>query len=144
VTLVVDASIVVAALVDDGATGRWAEEVLLSDDLAAPHLMPVEAANILRRASLHGEVTSDTASLAHGDLQDFRVDLFPYGAIADRAWELRENLTCYDAWYVALAEMLDASMATLDQRLARASGPRCRFVTSGPDAAARPPHAGSG
>lgn len=127
-TLVVDASVVVAALVDDGATGRWAEGVLLSDDLAAPHLMPVEAANILRRASLHGEVTSDTASLAHGDLQDLRVGLFPYGASADRAWELRENLTSYDAWYVALAEMLEASVATLDQRLARASGPRCPFI----------------
>ena len=56
------------------------------------------------------------------------VDLFPYGAGADRVWALRGNLTCYEAWYVALAEMLGASVATLDQRLARASGPRCRFV----------------
>lgn len=127
-TLVVDASVAVAALVDGGPTGRWAEGVLLTDDLAAPHLMPVEAANILRRAVLQGDVTSDSASLAHGDLQDLRIDLFPYGAIADRAWELRENLTCYDASYVALAETLNASLATLDRRIARAPGTRCGFV----------------
>lgn len=127
-TLVVDASVVVAALVDGGEDGAWAEAVLLSDDLAAPHLMPAEVANILRRAKLAGDVTADTASLAHGDLLDLRVELVPYAAVASRAWELHENLTLYDAWYVALAELLGADLATLDARLARAPGPRCGFV----------------
>lgn len=127
-TLVVDASLVVAALVDGGPAGEWAEGVLLSDQLAAPHLMPVEGANVLRRAALAGDVTMDSASLAHADLQALRVDLFPYDLVADRAWALRSNLTLYDAWYVALAELLDAKLATLDQRLARAPGPKCDFL----------------
>jgi predicted nucleic acid-binding protein len=129
--LVVDASVVVAALVDSGRVGRWAEEVLLSDDLAAPHLMPVEVANVLRRASLSGEVSPDVASLAHADLQALRVELFPYEPVAQRSWELRENLTMYDAWYVATAELLGAKLATLDRRLARAAGPRCDFLLRG-------------
>jgi predicted nucleic acid-binding protein len=128
VTLVVDASMVVAALVEGGLVGRWAEETLLSDHLAAPHLMPVEVANVLRRAIRSGEISADTASLAHADLQSLRVDLFPYAPVATRAWELRENLTLYDAWYVALAELLDARLATLDTRLARAPGPACKVV----------------
>ena len=125
--LVVDASFVVAALVDGGRDGTWAAGLLGGDALAAPHLMPVEAANILRRAAGSGEVTSDAASMAHADLLDLRIDLFPYGPFATRIWELRANVTCYDAWYVALAEDVDAPLATLDVRLGRAAGPRCRF-----------------
>ena len=128
-TLVIDASLVVAALVDGGRTGRWAESALESGPLAAPHLMPVEVANILRRAALAGDITEDVAALAHADLLALRVDLFPYDAIAPRAWELRANLTAYDACYVALAESLRAPLATLDEKLARAPGPRCNFQT---------------
>jgi predicted nucleic acid-binding protein len=127
VTVVVDASVVVAALVDTGAEGRWAERVLATDDLAAPHLLPVEAANILRRLALQGEISDDAAALAHADLLDLRVALFPYVLDAWRAWELRHNVTTYDAWYVALAESLEVELATLDARLAQASGPRCGF-----------------
>jgi predicted nucleic acid-binding protein len=127
-TLVVDASVVVAALVDGGETGRWAEGVLLADHVVAPHLMPVEVANILRRSVQGGEVSADSAALAHRDLQELRVELFPYALVASRAWDLRKNLTLYDAWYVALAEMLDAQLATLDGRLTRAPGPACGFV----------------
>jgi len=127
-TLVVDASVVVAALVDQGGVGAWAEGVLASDHLAAPHLMPVEVANILRRATATGELSSDTASLAHADLLDLRIELVPYGGVASRAWGLRDNLTLYDAWYVALAELLGAKLATLDVRLSRAPGPDCEFI----------------
>lgn len=90
--------------------------------------MPVEVATILRRAALAGDVSSDTASLAHADLQALRLDLFPYAPVAWRAWALRESLTAYDAWYVALAELLDAKLATIDRRLPRAPGPECEFV----------------
>lgn len=126
-TVVVDSSAVVAALVDSGPDGRWAERILSTGDLAAPHLMPVETANILRRAGRAGQISADTASLAHGDLLSLRVELFPYEPLGLRVWELRENLTAYDALYVALAEVLDAPLATLDTRLTRAVGPRCRF-----------------
>ncbi len=128
-TLVVDAAAVVAALVDTGPDGRWAESVLASDHLAAPHLMPVEVANILRRAALSGDVSNDVASIAHADLLQLREELFPYAPFGDRVWELRGSVTAYDAWYVALAESLDAALATVDVKLSQASGPRCEIRT---------------
>ena len=127
-TAVVDASVVVAALIDDGPVGRWAEELVASTPLAAPHLMPVEAANILRRAALAGDVSDDIASLAHADLVALAVELFPYDVLAERVWELRGAVTAYDGWYVALAESLKAPLATLDDHLTRAPGPRCSFI----------------
>lgn len=128
-TLVVDATLVVAALIDSGPDGVWADSLLDAEPLAAPHLMPVEAVNILRRATLSGEVSADTASLAHADLLDLRVELFPYEPFAERVWNLRDNITAYDAWYVALAESLNANLGTLDTRLSRAAGPQCTFLT---------------
>lgn len=127
-TLVVDASLVAAALVDSGSDGAWAEEMLAGEDLAAPELMPVEVANILRRAALAGEISEDTASLAHADLLALNVELFPYRPFAERAWALRRNLTIYDAWYVAVAEALETPLGTLDTKLSRSSGPQCGFV----------------
>jgi predicted nucleic acid-binding protein len=133
VTLVIDASLVVSALVDTSSTGRWAESMLLTGPLNAPHLMPVEVTNILRRAVARGEITADVASMAHADLLDLRVELFPYAPFASRVWELRDDVTSYDGWYVALAEALGSSLATLDHKLAQATGPRCGFETP-PDA----------
>jgi predicted nucleic acid-binding protein len=250
-TVVVDASVVVAALSSGGATGGWAESVLAGEPLAAPHVLPVEAASILRRAERAGDISADAASLAYADLGRLRVEYFPYAPFAERIWELsaalpgsrrqqaellqrlglgiadaqtsrkrvelqmnqlqqestkhedqarqalrsgREdlalealqrkestqtqlndlqtqyaalqdqeekltiasqtlqakidaarlakteatrpgnapqadpaNLSCYDAWYVALAEFLGVKLATLNARLARAPGPRCGF-----------------
>jgi len=88
-TVVVDASVVVAGLVSADATGQWAESVLAGEPLAAPHLMPVEAASILHRAELAGEISADAASLAHADLGRLRVEYFPYDPFAERIWELR-------------------------------------------------------
>ncbi len=128
-TLVVDASTVAAALVDSGATGAWAASLLTSEPLGAPHLMPVEVASMLRRAAQVGQISADAAALAHANLLDLPVELFPYDPCATRAWELRATVTPYDAWYVALAELLGAKVATLDGRLARAPGPCCGFET---------------
>ncbi|HEX9681715.1 MAG TPA: PIN domain-containing protein [Acidimicrobiales bacterium] len=130
-TIVADASVVVAALVDSGPDGRWAEQQLTSGVLAGPHLLPAEVANVLRRAAGAQEITEDTASLAHADLLDLRLELFSYEIFAPRIWELRHNLTAYDAWYVAVAELLEAPLATLDGRLASAPGPRCEIRTIG-------------
>ncbi len=125
--LVLDASTVAAALTDTGPTGEWAERVLLKGQLAAPHLMTVEVTNILRRAAVGGQLSRDAASLAYADLLALPVELFPFAPLAARVWELRDNVTPYDAWYVALAESLQGQLVTLDERLSRASGPRCRF-----------------
>lgn len=128
-TLVVDSGLVVAALVDSGQVGTWADHLLGADDLAAPHLMPVEVANVLRRAAMAGEISADSAALAHADLMSLRVEFFAYEPFATRVWELRENVTAYDGWYVAIAESLGAKLATLDLRLTKATGPRCAFAT---------------
>jgi len=128
VTVVVDSSLVVAALIDQGPVGVWAEALLVSGPLAAPHLMPVEVASVLRRAALAGDISADVASLAHEDLGSLRLELFPYGLCASRVWELRATISAYDAWYVALAETLGARLATLDARLSRAAGTRCEFA----------------
>lgn len=130
-TVVVDASVVVAALVDGGPAGRWAESLLAAGELAAPHLMPVEVANILRRAVVAGDLSADVAALAHAELTELPVELFSYEPFAQRVWQLRANVTAYDAWYVAVAEELDAELATLDAKLAGASGPRCAFALPG-------------
>ena len=128
-TLVLDASAAVAALVDRGADGRWARRQLAAGSAVAPCLMPAEVANILRRAALVEEISSDTASMAHAELLELDVALLPYAPFASRVWELRANVTAYDGWYVALAESLQADLVTLDRRLTRASGCRCAFRT---------------
>jgi predicted nucleic acid-binding protein len=128
-TLVIDSGLVVAAFVDSGPVGTWADRLLATDDLAAPHLMLAEAANVLRRATMAGEISADTAALAHADMLSLPVELFAYEPFATRVWELRDNVTAYDGWYVALAESLSATLATLDLRLAKAAGPRCAFAT---------------
>ncbi|MGH9009968.1 MAG: type II toxin-antitoxin system VapC family toxin, partial [Acidimicrobiia bacterium] len=76
--MVVDASVIVAALADDGPAGRWAETLVAGEPLAAPHLMPVEVANILRRAALAGDIPDAVAALAHADLVALPTELYPY------------------------------------------------------------------
>lgn len=128
-TVVVDASTIIAALIDSGSDGVWAEQFLATSDIAAPHLMPVEVTNILRRSAIKGSITADVASLALNDLNDLSVEYFEFRPFASRIWELRQNVTAYDAWYVALAETLSAPVATLDDRLRQAVGPRCAYLT---------------
>ncbi len=126
--IVLDASVLVAALVDSGHGGRWAETVVAEGDLAAPELSLVEAANILRRLERSGEISRLEANSAHRDLLRLDVDLFPFAPFADRLWGLRSSLTAYDAGYVALAEALGCPLATLDRKLGRATGPACEIV----------------
>jgi predicted nucleic acid-binding protein len=98
-----------------------------AERLAAPHLLHAEVANVLRRSELAGDISGDVSRLAYSDLLDLAVDLYPFEPFAERVWELRRSVTAYDACYVALAESIDASLATLDDRLAAAPGPECGF-----------------
>jgi predicted nucleic acid-binding protein len=126
---VVDASVVVAALVDSGPDGTWAEAELGAGPLMAPHLLAVEVTSVLRKALLANVISSDVASLAYADFLDLAIELYPFEPLAPRVWELRATVTPYDAWYVALAEELRAPLVTLDKKLSRATGPRCSFRT---------------
>ena len=127
--VVCDASAVVAVLLDSGPDGRWATATLTGADLAAPSLLRFEAANIVRRHELARLIGADQAAQARADLLDLPVQEWPYEVLAGRAWELRGNLTIYDASYVALAELLDVPMVTLDRALSAAPGLRCSVVT---------------
>jgi predicted nucleic acid-binding protein len=128
VSAVVDASLLVAATSDTGAEGRWAEDVVRAGGLVAPHLALAEATNILRRLELAGRLGRMEAGAAARDLLQLDLELVSFSPFAERVWELRANVTTYDGWYIAVAEQCDLPLATLDLRLARATGPRCRFL----------------
>jgi predicted nucleic acid-binding protein len=127
--VIVDSAAVVALLADRTRLGAWTAETVAGRRLAAPRLMPYEAGNSLRRLELAGTLDAHGATRAHATLGSLRVELWPEATTATRAWELRGAVTYYDACYVALAELLDAPLVTLDRRLARAPGPRCEFLT---------------
>lgn len=129
-TFVVDASVLVAALVDSGSNGDWAETIIESGSIVAPELVLVETVNVLRRLERARHISALEATSAHRDVLRLDLDLFPYEPFAPRIWVLRENVTSYDAWYVAIAEALACPLATLDVRLTRAIGPTCEVVTA--------------
>ena len=131
--IVCDASAVLAVLLDSGRDGQWATARLADADLFAPTLLPYECSNVIRRAELSGAISADQAAQAHADLLDLAVDLWPYDVLATRAWELRANLSSYDAAYVALAEILGVRLVTLDQRILRAPGITCSVSIPGAD-----------
>jgi predicted nucleic acid-binding protein len=131
VSTVVDSSVLVAALIDTGPHGAWAEDVLTKGSLHAPELALVEATNILRRLERAKLITTPEANGAQEDLMQLDIDLFSFEPFADRIWELRHNVTSSDAWYVALAEALKLPLATLDEALAESKGIACEFLTPG-------------
>ncbi len=130
-SVVVNSSMLVAALVDAGPDGNGAEEILSRGALHAPDLARVETVNILRRLQLARRITASEASTAFDDLMQLAVELYPFDPFADRVWAVRHTMTCYDAWYVALAEALQLPLATLDKRLGSARGVMCTFLTPG-------------
>ncbi len=127
-TLVLDASVLVAALVQSNEVGAWAESVIAQGALAAPELVLAETSNILRRLERARLVSTFESKSAFADLQRLDIEFFPFAPLAIRVWALRENLTSYDAWYVALAEALDCPLATTDKKLSRTSASTCEFL----------------
>lgn len=123
--LVVDASVLVVALADDGPDGQRARERLRGEDLTAPELVDLEVASVLRKLVTGGAVDIRRAELALSDLVDLPVQRSPHLRLLARCWDLRENLTVYDASYVALAEALGVTLLTADARIARAPAVRC-------------------
>lgn len=128
-TIVVDASVVVAALVDSGPAGEWSAAALHGERPAAPELLPFEVANVLRRLDAPRGPARGMASLAHQDLLRLDVSLWPYLAVADVAWQQRGSLSMHDASYVALARQLEVPLLTLDERLGRSARRLCSVRT---------------
>ena len=126
--IVADASVVANALGDDGADGAAARAVLRAErDLAASDLVAVETVSVLRRRWLNGDLTARRFRSAITDLGDLAIMRHPTLPFMTRAYELRANVTPYDAAYVGLAEALNCELVTADARLATAPGPRCQI-----------------
>ena len=125
--LIVDASCVYEVVVD----GERAEEVRLrlaaEPDHAAPHVVDAEVIGVVRRDHLLGRLDATAARQAVEDLRDWPGERFGHRVLLERAWELRDTVRSWDALYVALAEALDATLLTLDDRLGRAEGPTCKI-----------------
>lgn len=119
--IVVDASATVSALLNAGPARR----ALAGEQLHAPHLVDWEVANALRRGVAARRLEADAAWTALDRWRRLGVTRYPVTGFLDRVWELGENISAYDASYVALAELLDCSLLTADARLGRAPGTRC-------------------
>jgi predicted nucleic acid-binding protein len=126
--IVVDASALLEALLRTPAA-KAVEARLFSprQTLHAPHLLDVEIAQVIRRYAMAGEVDRERGRAALADLADFPLRRYPHTFLLPRVWDLRNNLSAYDATYVALAEVLDAPLLTRDQRLAAALGHHARI-----------------
>lgn len=125
--LVVDASVLAPALADDGPDGDAARARLRGQSLVAPELIDLETMSVIRRQSRGGQLDPRRARLALADLVELPLRRTPHRPLLARCWQLRENLTVYDAAYAALAEALDVVLLTVDARLASAPGPRCEI-----------------
>jgi len=126
--IVVDASAILEPLLQSPAAAAI-EERLFQERLPlhAPHLIDLEATQVLRRYAATGQIEAARCRQAIDALRDFSLRRYPHDALLGRVWELRHNLTAYDAAYVALAEALGATLLTRDRRLAAASGHRARI-----------------
>jgi predicted nucleic acid-binding protein len=125
--IVVDASVLATALADDSDDGRHARSRLSGERLSAPELIDLEVVSVFRRLCAADKLDPARARQAIGDLDALRLDRIPHRPLLQRCWELRHNVTVYDAAYVALAEILDATLVTADRRLVHASGATCVF-----------------
>jgi predicted nucleic acid-binding protein len=123
--IVVDASVLASALGDDGPDGDRARHRLAGERLFAPELIDLEVVSVWRRAARSGGLDDRRAGLALADLASMPLARASHRALLARIWELRTNLTPYDAAYVALAELLDSVLVTADRAFARASGIEC-------------------
>lgn len=128
--IVIDASVIVEALVTDDDDGDRLREGLRGEELVAPEVIDLEVISTLRRAARAGRLDERRSAQALADLGAFPLRRVPHLPLLGRVWELRDNLSAYDACYVALAEALGAVLLTADGRVQRAAGVRCEVALS--------------
>jgi len=125
--IVVDASCLVEVVTDSVHSAVIAGRLLADTDHVAPHVVDAEVLGVVRRHWLAGLLDDTAAAQAVEDLRDWPGERYGLRSLLARAWELRHTVRSSDALYVALAEVLDATLVTTDARLAAASGPACRI-----------------
>jgi len=123
--IVVDASVLVRALGEDSDAGETARQRIHGHRLVAPELIDIEVISAWRKLHALGLLTAGRSDRARADLQRLPLWRVGHRPLIQRCWELRDNLTPYDAAYLAVAELFDATLVTADATLARAPGPRC-------------------
>lgn len=129
--LVVDASYLFEVVADTPRADVLRERLRVDEDQVAPHIIDVEVMGVIRDQYLRGGLDPTAARQAVTDLRAWPGERFGHRLLMDRAWELRDSIRGWDAFYVALAEAMDATLLTLDGRLARAHGPRCPIEVVG-------------
>lgn len=125
--LVVDASCLYEVVVDGRSAENVRRKLAADPDHAAPHVVDIEVVSVIRRDHQLGRLDPTAAAQAVEDLRDWPGERFGHRHLLERVWALRATVRGWDAAYVALAEILGATLVTLDARLAAAPGPRCRF-----------------
>jgi predicted nucleic acid-binding protein len=120
--LVVDTSAVLAALIGQPGPSDLNERLADDGDLHAPHLIDIELLHALRRLTMKGQLSEDRAADARGDFVELTIVRYPHVNLMDRIWELRHNLTAYDAAFIALSEILQVPLITCDAALASVPG----------------------
>lgn len=125
--LIVDASCLYEVVADTARAGAVRARLATDPDQAAPDLVDAEVISVVRRDWLLGRLDATSAAQAVEDLRDWPGERFGHQPLLDRVWELRGSVRAWDALYVALAEVLQATLVTADERLAAAPGPRCRI-----------------
>lgn len=126
--MIVDASALLPYLVDDGDYGQQTREAVGDHEISAPARVDLELLSSLRRQVARGILSEPRAAEAISDLRLLDLERIPHEPLLERVWQLRGNLTPYDASYVALAELLGQPLLTCDERLASSSGPTCEFL----------------
>lgn len=123
--IVVDSSVIASALLSFTESHVRLRDTLAQQEIAAPGHVNLEVMSVFRRYCRRGTVTEERLAMALFDLREFSIERVPTAALEPRIWELRHNLTTYDAAYVALAERLGVEFWTLDRKLAGAPGTEC-------------------
>ena len=123
--IVVDAGVVFTLVAGTEAAARDVALRIGNEQMLAPQLVDLEVVSVLRRLVLHRDFPPSLAAASVRHLGELDITRVAHAPLLERCWELRDNLTPYDAAYVALAEMVGAPLLTTDRRLARASGSRC-------------------
>jgi predicted nucleic acid-binding protein len=129
--LVVDASCLFEIVADTSRSAEIAARLAADPDHVAPEVIDVEVLGVIRAQYLRGGLDGTAARQAVEDLRDWPGERHSHRWMLDRVWELRESIRGWDAFYVTLAEALNATLVTLDAKLARAHGPTCRIEVLG-------------
>jgi len=126
--IVVDSSVILEVLLRTKSAQAIEKKIFSKGQtLHAPHLIDLEIAQVIRRYTFAGEITPERGSQAIEDLIDFRISRYSHDILLPRIWDLRSNMTAYDAAYVTLAEVLNVPLLTRDAKLARSLGSRAKI-----------------